>query len=139
MDYAWYEKVHNFWFNTLAFALFYFGNKTGNLQGNKALPQQYLVDRTNYTKAIQFFNDAMDLTKPPDNSNKPFDMPKDQEQKILTGLSGGISLSKKVNDSFLDYLHPELKDHYRNQYVRGYELILEGFKKRHIQSKLFRG
>ncbi|HSW96406.1 MAG TPA: hypothetical protein VLF89_01120 [Candidatus Saccharimonadales bacterium] len=122
------KKLIIFGLILLTIAFFYFNIKTKNPQGDNTLPQQYVDDRTNYAKAIQLLNDAMDLTKTPDNSGKPFDMPKDQESKILTELDEGIALSKQIDDNFLDYLSPELKSHYRNQYVKGYELILEGLK-----------
>ena len=51
----------------------------------------------------------MDLTMPPDNSGKPFDMPKEQKDQLRSKLAEGISLSKKIDDNFLDYLHPDLK------------------------------
>jgi len=53
-------------------------------------------------------------------------MPKEQEDQIRSKLAEGISLSQKIDDSFLDYLHPDLKNNFRNKYVRGYELILDG-------------
>ena len=90
------------------------------------LPEQYVDDRATFAQVKQLFNDAMDLTMPPDNSGKPFDMPKKQEDQIRSKLAEGISLSQKIDDSFLDYLHPDLKNNFRNKYVRGYELILEG-------------
>jgi len=90
------------------------------------LPEQFVDDRTAFAQVKQLFNDAMDLTMPPDNSSKPFNMPKEQEDQIRSKLAEGISLSQKIDDSFLDYLHPDLKNNFRNKYVRGYELILEG-------------
>lgn len=110
------------------FILFQSMNKTNSPQSNTTLPQQYLDDREKFGKVNQLFTEAMDLTKPPDNSGKPFDMPEDQEIQIISKLAEGVTLSKQIDDSFLDYLNPELKDHYRNQYVRGNELILEGLK-----------
>ena len=89
-------------------------------------PEQFVDDRTTFAQVKQLFNDAMDLTMPPDNSGKPFDMPKEQEDQIRSKLAEGISLSQKIDDSFLDYLHPDLKNNFRNKYVRGYELILDG-------------
>ena len=89
-------------------------------------PEQFIDDRSNFAQVKQLFNDAMDLTMPPDNSGKPFDMPKKQEDQIRSKLAEGISLSQKIDDSFLDYLHPDLKNNFRNKYVRGYELILDG-------------
>lgn len=89
-------------------------------------PEQFVDDRATFAQVKQLFNDAMDLTMPPDNSGKPFDMPKEQEDQIRAKLVEGISLSKKIDDSFLDYLNPDLKNNFRNKYVKGYELILEG-------------
>lgn len=90
------------------------------------LPQEYLDDRKTYSEVNQLFGDAMNLTKPPDNSGKPFDMPKEQQAQIISKLEQGVALSKKIDDNFLNYLDPEFKSHYRNEYVRGNELILEG-------------
>ncbi len=90
------------------------------------LPEQFVDDRTAFAQVKQLFNDAMDLTMPPDNSGKPFDMPKEQEDQIRSKLAEGISLSQKIDDTFLDYLHPDLKNNFRDRYVRGYKLILEG-------------
>ncbi len=92
------------------------------------LPQQYLDDRENFGKVNQFFTDAMDLTKPPDNSGKPFDMPPEQESKILSNIQDGINLSNKIDDSFFDYLDPNLKSNFRDKYVAGNELFMEGLK-----------
>lgn len=98
-------------------------DKTNNTTN---FPEQFVDDRTTFAQVKQLFNDAMDLTMPPDNSGRPFDMPKEQEDQIRSKLAEGISLSKKIDDSFLDYLDPDLKNNFRNKYVRGYELILEG-------------
>ncbi|MFH0936939.1 MAG: hypothetical protein V1808_01445 [Candidatus Daviesbacteria bacterium] len=111
----------------VGFILFQTINKTNN-QSNNPLPQQYLDDRTKFGQVNQLFTEAMDLTKPPDNSGKPFDMPKDQEAQILSKLETGVNLSKEIDDNFLDYLNPELKNHYRNEYVKGNGLCLEGLK-----------
>lgn len=99
---------------------------TNKTNSTSSFPEQFVDDRTNFAQVKQLFNDAMDLTMPPDNSGKPFDMSKGQEDQIYAKLNEGISLSKKIDDSFLDYLNPDLKDNFRNKYVKGYELILEG-------------
>jgi len=92
------------------------------------LPQQYLDDRENFGKVNQFFTDAMNLTEPPDNSGKPFDMQPEQEEKILSELQEGVNLSKQIDDGFLDYLNSDLKSNFRDKYVKGNELFLEGLK-----------
>ncbi|MFA5858005.1 MAG: hypothetical protein WC955_02950 [Elusimicrobiota bacterium] len=106
----------------------YVGAKNASNKTNTTsnLPEQFVDDRITFAQVKQLFNDAMDLTKPPDNSCRPFDMPKEQEVQLRAKLNEGISLSKKIDDSFLDYLNADLKNNFHNKYVRGYELILEG-------------
>jgi len=64
-------------------------------------PEQYVDDRATFAQVKQLFNDAMDLTMPPDNSGKPFDMPKEQEDQIRSKIAEGISLSPKLMIVFL--------------------------------------
>lgn len=111
----------------LFIGFFFFQNQL-NKTKNPSLPQEYIDDRANFAKASQNFNEAMDLTKPPDNSGKPFNMSKEQEAQIIFKLEEGINLSNKVDDNFLDYLNPDLKNNYRSYMVKGYELFLEGLK-----------
>jgi len=102
------------------------------LNKNKTLsstfPQEFLDDRTNFGKVNQLFGEAMDLTKPPDDSGEPFTRPKDQENLFFSKLEEGIYLSNKIDNKFLDFIDPNLNDHFRNEYVRGNQLILEGSK-----------
>lgn len=91
-----------------------------------SLPEEYLDDRAKFGEVNQLFNDAMTLTEPPDDTGTPFDIPQNQQDRIITKLKGGIELSEEIDDSFLDYLHPELKRHFRNEYVRGNQFFLEG-------------
>lgn len=111
----------------VGFIIFQTINKSSN-QSSQALPQQYLDDRTKFGQVNQLFVDAMDLTEPPNNSGQPFDMPKERETQILSKLEEGVKLSKEIDDEFLDYLNPELKNNYRNKYVKGNELVFEGLK-----------
>jgi hypothetical protein len=101
---------------------------TKNNKKYPALPQQYLDDRENFGKVNQFFTDAMNLTKPPNDSGESFDMPPDQQSKILSDLQEGVNLSKQIDDGFLDYLDPSLKSNFRDKYVAGNELFMEGLK-----------
>lgn len=109
----------------LIIGLFVFRSNQPKFQ---ALPQQYLDDRETFGKVNQLFNDAMGLTQAPDNSGQPFDMPKDQEAQIISKLEEGVNLSKQIDDEFLDYLNPDLKDNFRNEYVKGNQLFYEGLK-----------
>ena len=99
-----------------------------NKPQSNPLPNNYLDDRSNFGKTTQLLNNAMDLTAPPNNSVKSFTIPKDQESLIYSKLNEGISLSKQIDDKFLDYLDPNLKSYYRFKYIKGNELFLEGIQ-----------
>ena len=91
-------------------------------------PKQYVDDRENFTQSGIFLNRAWDLTKPPDETDMPFKMPEGQEKDMLSLIEKAILLSKKVDDGYLDYLHPELRIRYRNNLIKGSELYLIGQK-----------
>lgn len=92
----------------------------------ESLPNEFVDDREIFGRVKKLFNEAMDLTMPPDDSGKPFKISEEQENQIRSKLTEGIRLSKKIDDGFLDYLHPELKNYFRNKYIKAYELYLEG-------------
>lgn len=91
-------------------------------------PKQYLKDRDTFGQVNKLFSDAMDLTKPPDNSGKPFTMSNSQQTLLINKLQEGVNLSKQISDGFFDYLNPEMKHYFRNKYVKGNELFLEGLQ-----------
>ena len=79
-------------------------------------------------KSFSLFSEANKLTQPPDDSGKGFQIPKKQEQKIFSLIEKGLILSEKVNNDFLNYLHPALAVQYRNKLVKGNRLYYEGLK-----------
>jgi hypothetical protein len=90
------------------------------------LPEKFLKDRENFTKTKKLFYEAMEITKPPSSDIGIFKMDEKKEMELKYKLMEGIELSKSISDEFLDYLDPELKNMFRNKYVRGNELFLEG-------------
>ena len=95
---------------------------------NTNFPTDYLDDRDKFTQSIQVLRESSDLTQPTDNSGKPFDIPKEQEQQIYSKMEEGIKLSGEISDEFLDYLDPQLKSYYRNKLIKGTEIYYDGVK-----------
>ena len=89
-------------------------------------PEEYVDDREHFSNSIALLRKSSDLSQPPDNSGKSFQIPKKEVEEIKSLKTQGIALSEKVNDGFLDYLHPELKTQYRNKLIKGVKLYLEG-------------
>lgn len=100
-----------------------------NNKSRDFLPEQFIDDRTNFIQSVTLLREAGDLTQPLNgNSNEEFTIPREQEQKIYSKIEDGLALSKKVDDTFLDYLNPDLKNYYRNKLILGNETYYEGLK-----------
>lgn len=95
---------------------------------NSSFPEQFVDDRANFVQSITVLRESSDLTQPSNNSGEAFTIPKETEQQIYSKIEGGIALSKKVDDAFLDYIHPDLKNYYRNKLIVGNEIYYEGIK-----------
>jgi len=90
--------------------------------------KQFTDDRANFVQSITVLRESSDLTQPSNNSGEAFTIPKATEQQIYSKIEEGIALSKKVDDAFLDYIHPDLKNYYRNKLIAGNEIYYEGIK-----------
>lgn len=53
--------------------------------------------------------------------------------QIFTEIKAGIAESEKVSDNYLDYIHPNLKSMYRNNFIGGYRLIIANRGSRDFQ------
>jgi len=93
-----------------------------------SFPEQFTDDRANFVQSITALRESSDLTQPSNNSGEAFTIPKATEQQIYSKIEEGIALSKKVDDAFLDYIHPDLKNYYRNKLIVGNEIYYEGIK-----------
>ena len=93
-----------------------------------SFPEQFTDDRANFVQSITVLRESSDLTQPSNNSGEAFTIPKATEQQIYSKIEEGIALSKKVDDAFLDYIHPDLKNYYRNKLIVGNEIYYEGIK-----------
>ena len=86
-------------------------------------------DRTNFVQSIKVLGKSSDLiNKPSNNSSEAYTIPKATEQQIYSKIEEGLALSKKVDNAFLDYIHPDLKNYYRNKLIAGTEIYYEGIK-----------
>ena len=104
------------------------GNNESATTSNSGFPEQFVDDRANFVQSITVLRESSDLTQPSDNSGEAFSIPEATEQKIYSKIEEGIDLRKKVDDAFLDYIHPDLKNYYRNKLIVGNEIYYEGIK-----------
>ena len=62
------------------------------------------------------------------NSGESYTIPKATEQQIYSKIEEGLALSKKIDNAFLDYIHADLKNYFRNKLIAGTEIYFEGIK-----------
>jgi hypothetical protein len=92
--------------------------KTDSIQ---KLPEKFISDKEAFGDSLKKFGESSDITN---SSNR--DATQEETAKVLSLASESIEQSKKVNDEFLDYLHPELKSYYREKFIKGQQLYYEG-------------
>jgi hypothetical protein len=51
---------------------------------------------------------------------------KKTEEKMISNTEEGIRLGKLVSDEYLDYIHSELKDMFKNKLIKGTEIYYDG-------------
>ena len=91
------------------------------------MPAQYKIDNENFKQSVILLNEARDLSNPPGSENQPsFELLKETEEKIFSNTEEGIRLGKLVSDDYLDYMHPELKNIFKNKLIKGAEIYYEG-------------
>lgn len=92
-------------------------------------PSNFIDDRENFSRSIMALRKSSDLSQPPNKTQKgPLVYSKELTEKIDALKEEGLRCSKKVDDDFLDYIHPELLFYYRAKLIKGEEIYFEGLK-----------
>jgi len=93
------------------------------------LPVQYTNDNQCFKQAITLLNEARDLSNPPGSEQQSsFKLPQETEDKMFANIDEALRLSDRISDKYLDYLHPQLRDMFRNKLIKGTEIWYEGIK-----------
>lgn len=86
------------------------------------LPSEFIVDRDAFVISLTKWGESSDITNQKNNT----DATQEQTDKVILLISESIDSSKKVSDKFLDYMHPALKENYRNKLLKGEEIYSQG-------------
>ena len=98
-----------------------------------AIPYRYKTDNENFKQSVILLNKSRSLANTPESENQPnFELSKETEEKILLNIEEGIRLGKLIDDDYLDYLHPKLKDMFKNKLLRGTEVYYDGLMENNI-------
>lgn len=88
---------------------------------------QYKTDNENFKQSVILLNEARDLSNPPGSETQSsFKLSKETEEKIFSNNEEGIKLGKLVSDDYLDSMHPELKNMFKNKLIKGTEIYYNG-------------
>ena len=88
------------------------------------LPDNFKENRDKFISAIETFQESNKISS--ELPNYTADEQSSQEQKMKTLVHKGIETSNEISDDFLNYLHPDLSDNFRNKLVKSNELYLDG-------------
>src|SRR5262249_40950620 len=90
------------------------------------VPVQYVQERDNFDYALKAFTVANGLEEQAKTAREAGQINSALETSVVALIELGPQRGRAVSDGFLVYLHPELPDAYRNQLLRGYEMLARG-------------
>lgn len=85
------------------------------------LPDKFVADKEFFGDSLKKFSEANDITNRQDENAS-----QEEVKKVVSLTLDGIESSKKVSDEFLEYLHPDLKNNYREKFEKSQQLYYEG-------------
>ncbi len=99
------------------------------------IPRKFRDDRKDLTNSLEALKDATALTN--SFSARPDrEASESEERKLQKLLKKGLKSGRKVDDAFLDYLHPQLRYYFKEVYLQSQQLFLEGYKEGDLQKQV---
>ncbi|MEA3323400.1 MAG: hypothetical protein U9Q12_04205 [Patescibacteria group bacterium] len=100
-------------------------NNNKNFTQSAEIPEQYKTDNENFQQSIVLLYKAMDLT---DYEELEPELKKEKNEEFFAISEEGIALGKRVSDEYLDYMHPEIQNMFKNKLIIGSEIYASGRK-----------
>ena len=85
------------------------------------LPDKFVADKEFFGDSLKKFSEVNDITNRQDENAS-----QEEIKKVVSLTLDSIESSKKVSDEFLEYLHPDLKNNYREKFEKSQQLYYEG-------------
>lgn len=99
--------------------------------------QDACIKEIHLSAAFAAFGRVTDLTQPPPGQES-FQATAQHDSLVVAALRQGIAAGDSVSASFLDWLHPGMRNRFRNEYLAGQRLYLQGLLEQDA-SKQIRG
>ncbi len=87
------------------------------------VPAQYKTDNENLNRSILLLYKAMELT---DYEDLEPELKKEINEEFFASSEEGVALGKRVSDEYLNYIHPEIQNMFKNKLVKGFEIYASG-------------
>lgn len=84
---------------------------------------QYKTDNENFYRSITLLYKAMELN---DYEQLEPELTKEKNEEFFASSAEGIALGKLVSDEYLDYMHPEMQNIFKNKLIKGSEIYASG-------------
>lgn len=95
-------------------------------QGNEDLPAEFEDDREALSNAFSYASDLQELTHLPAGESRAVE-PGEGDQ-VITTLENLVAEAQRVDDEFLEWLDPRMREAFGEYFVRGHELYLKGLE-----------
>ena len=115
------DKIHKFWRPFLIIAAIIAGCSSGDM------PPEFSDDRRHFLNALYAFDEANEMSLLPEGMTR-YKPPPGADEKIEALLAKGLKEGERISDEFLDWLHPDMRIFFRDKYMHGHRLVLEGRK-----------
>jgi len=94
----------------------------------ESYPQDFKQNKEKFIKSYNLFLDANKISSTLPNLNQGEQII--QEGTMIQMMKEGIQISNDISSEFLNYLHPNLNDNFRNKLIKANELYLNGLSER---------
>jgi hypothetical protein len=115
----------------------HFGNGASSNQAQTSLPPEYVSHRDSLSSAFQAFSTVTRLTQVPAGQTSMASTP-EHDLKVKRALEQGLRAGRSVGRDFLNWLHPQMQEHFEGRYLAGQALYLEGLQEQN-PAKQIRG
>ncbi|MCK5603266.1 hypothetical protein KAR91_15390 [Candidatus Pacearchaeota archaeon] len=116
------------------FAWFFASYSVSYAYPASAFPAEFVQDRENLSKCFAAFNEAAELSQVENGSSEKFS--EDKINEIGNLLNSGLKHGKLVRKEFLDWLDPRMIMHFQNEYLKGQELYVDGFRHENVNKQI---
>lgn len=114
--------------------LSYTKSSSSSVQRGRHIEQSQASDKERCKAAIMSFIQAHAMQS--DDSGNVIQLSRKEEQQMKRLIRSGIGFAASVSDSFLNSIHSELQEQFREHLVKGWRTYLDGIESANVQGQV---